>query len=68
MPWLVLAVNENVATQPYEVGRRIFDDRVKVEYRLEEGAARAVERTDSDGITWTLSAPSQSGKVQLKTL
>ena len=38
-----LAVNENVATQPCEVGRRIFEDRINVEYRLEEGAARAVE-------------------------
>ena len=49
MPWLVLAVNENVATQPYEVGQRIFEDRVNVEYRLEEGAARAVDDTDSTG-------------------
>ena len=39
---VVLAVNENAATEPYQVGRRIFEDRVSVEYRLEVGAARAV--------------------------
>ena len=62
-----LAVNENAATQPHEVDQRIFDDRVHVTviYRLEVGAARAVDAR-FDGITWTLSAPNQSGETQLK--
>ena len=37
-----LARNEDAATQPCEIARRILIDRVKVFYRLEEGAARAV--------------------------
>ena len=39
-----LARDEDAATQPCEIGRRILVDSVKVFYRLEEGAARGGAR------------------------
>ena len=62
---VVLAVNENAATEPYEVDRQIFEDRVTVVYRLEVGAARAVgARTRRDHLDAFRTVPIRRGPIE----
>ena len=62
---VVLAVNENAASEPYEVDRQIFDDRELVEYRLEVGAARAVgARIRRDHLDAFRTVPIRKGPIE----
>jgi hypothetical protein len=62
---VVLAVNENAATEPYEVDRHIFVDRVTVVYRLEVGAARAVgARIRRDHLDAFRTVPIRRGPIE----